>query len=285
MTSGATVVMDSKIADLDNDGVMDLVVALKSTTGTYTGGFETFMGAGGGSFSAREFITTAGPSGSINLGEVWAIDTGDIDGDGDQDIVVGSHTNVFQGYVDIYVNNGVGSGNFSWYQRYVTLGAVNDLKVVDMMEDDLGDPDIIAATSTTYSGGTILLWLNTEGTFGLPDTLGYTFKPEETPNWPDDYVDAQGEALSLGVLHVNNDVFPDIAYGTRSSSLYTGDIYILPAYGTLPVLGQKINQSASGEIITMDIADFNWDNRPDIVVGTRTSATQGRLVAYFGKER
>jgi hypothetical protein len=131
----------------------------------------------------------------------------------------------------------------------------------------------------------ILLWLNTAGTLGIPDTTGYAFQPDETPNWPDDYVNAQGEALSLGVLHVNNDVFPDIAYGTRATSLYTGDIYILPAYGTLPVLGQKINQTVSGEIITMDVADFNWDNRPDIVVGTRTSATQGRLVAYFGKER
>jgi hypothetical protein len=84
---------------------------------------------------------------------------------------------------------------------------------------------------------------------------------------------------------VNNDVFPDVAYGTRSSSLFTGDIYILPGYGTLPPSGQKINQVVSGEVITMDVADFNRDNRPDIVVGTRTSATQGRLVAYFGKER
>ena len=284
ITNGATVIMDSKLDDFDNDGNVDLVVALKSTFGTYTGGFEVFSGSGGGTFSSSHYITTAGPSGSINLGEVWAVDTGDIDGDGDQDIVVGSHTNAYTGFVDVYRNDGVGTGNFSWVARYVTSGAVNDLKVVDMMEDDGDDPDIVAATSTGANTGAVLLWLNNAGTFGVPDTTGYAFEPEETPNWPDDHVDALGEVLSLATLHVNNDVFTDIAYGTRNSAFYTGDIYILPCYGTMPTYGQKINQTDSGEIITMDVADFNKDNRPDIVVGTRTSATQGRLIAYFGKE-
>jgi prepilin-type N-terminal cleavage/methylation domain-containing protein len=285
MTSGATVVMDSKLADFDNDGIIDLVVALKSSFGTYTGGFETFSGSGGGTFSSSHYVTTAGSTGAIVLGEIWAVETGDIDGDGDQDIIVGSHSSAYRGYIDIYRNNGVGTGNFSWMARYAAQSAINDIKVVDMMEDDGEDPDILAATSTSDNNGTILLWLNTGGTFGVPDTTGYAFQPGETPNWPDDWVDAQGEALSLAILHMNNDVFPDVAYGTRNSSSYTGDIYILPAYGTLPVLGQKINQAVSGEIITMDVADFNRDNRPDIIVGTRTSATQGRLVAYFGKER
>ena len=90
---------------------------------------------------------------------------------------------------------------------------------------------------------TLLLWLNTAGVFGLPDTTGYAFQPQETPNWPDDYVVAEGEALSLALLHVNNDLFPDIAYGTRSSVLYTGDIYILPATARCHVQGQKINQT------------------------------------------
>jgi prepilin-type N-terminal cleavage/methylation domain-containing protein len=284
ITSGSTVVMDSKLADFDGDGNVDLVVALKSSFGTYTGGFEIFAGGGGGVFSSSRYVTTAGSTGSIPLGEVWAVETGDIDGDGDEDIIVGSHTNAYTGCIDIYRNNGVSTGNFVWTARYVTNGAVNDLKVVDMMEDDAGDPDILAATSTGVNIGAVLLWLNTAGTFGIPDTTGYAFQPEETPNWPDDYVDALGEALSLASLHVNNDLFTDIAYGTRSSALYTGDIYILACYGTLPTYGQKINTTESGEIITMDVADFNKDNRPDIVVGTRTSATEGRLIAYFGRE-
>ena len=284
ITGGSTVVMDSKLADFNNDGNVDLVVALRSSFATYTGGFEIFSGSGGGTFSSTRYITTAGTTGSINLGEIWAVETGDIDGDGDQDIIVGSHTGLYTGFVDIYRNNGVGTGNFAWVARYVTNGAVNDLEVVDMREDDGNDPDILAATSTGPISGNVILWLNTAGVFGIADTTGYVFPSEATPNWPDDYVNALGEALSLATLHVNNDLFTDVAYGTRSSVLYTGDIYILSCYGTLPTYGQKINQTQAGEIITMDVADFNKGNRPDIVVGTRTSATEGRLIAYFGKE-
>ena len=108
VSSGSTVVMDSKLARLDDDGNIDLVVALKSSFGTFTAAFETFMGGGRGSFSSHQYITTAGTDDGINLGEIWAVETGDIDGDGDQDIVVGSHTNAYLGYVDIYLNDGSG---------------------------------------------------------------------------------------------------------------------------------------------------------------------------------
>ncbi|MCD6379723.1 VCBS repeat-containing protein [bacterium] len=282
-TSGLNEVMDNSLADLDRDGNIDLVVGLKSPIGT-AGAFETFEGSGGGLFSNWRYKTDAGPVDNYPLGEIWAIDTGDIDGDGDMDIVIGSHTSSYTGYIDVYINIGYASGNFAWTSRYISFGAVNDLKVLDMMEDSNGDPDIVVAVNTKANEGEILLWLNDGGTFGVPDTTGYIFPPDVTANMPDDYVITDGEALSLAILNVNNDVFPDIAYGTRSSSLYTGDVYVLPTYGTLPMNGTKINQTASGEIISIDVADFNKDSRPDIVVGTRSSATQGRLVAYFGRE-
>jgi hypothetical protein len=31
----------------------------------------------------------------------------------------------------------------------------------------------------------------------------------------------------------------------------------------------------------MDLGDFNLDNWADLVVGTRSSATQGKLLVYF----
>ncbi len=281
-TSGANVVMDNKLVDLDKDNIADILVGLRSPLGTFSGGFEIWAGAGGGSFSSVQHVTKAGSGGALALGEIWAVESGDFDGDGDQDIVVGSHDNSFVGFIDIYRNNG--SGVFTWHSRYLAPYAVNDLKVVDMKEDDQNDPDILAAVSSGPTSGAVLLWLNDGGTFGQPDTTGYAFDPDETPRWPDDYVNAQGAALCLAILHVNRDVFPDVAYGTRSSVLYEGNIYILQAYGTLPISGQKINQTSSGEIITIDTADFNKDNRPDLVVGTRTSSTQGKLIAYFGRD-
>ena len=150
-----------------------------------------------------------------------------------------------------------------------------------MMEDDAGDMDIVAGVASGATTGYVLLWLNDGGVFGTLDTSGYTFDSDETPRWPSDSVDGPGVVLCLSVLHMNQDVFPDIAYGTRSTLTYKGDIYFLPSYGLLPSAGQKINSSTSGEVIAIDIADLNKDNGPDIIVGTRTSSTQGKLVAYF----
>lgn len=284
ITSGLNEVLDCVYADFDKDGNIDILVGLKSPFGTFNGAFETFRGSGMGVFVPWRYVTTAGEEDAINLGEIWAVDTGDIDGDGDEDIVVGSHLSQFLGCIDIYENTGYASGVFTWHSRYRSFGAVNDVKVLDMMEDDGGDADILAGITTAANMGLVILWLNEDGEFGLPDTTGYVFGPEETENLPDDYVNAQGEVLSLAILRVNNDVFPDVAYGTRNSSFYDGNIYILPAYGTLPISGQQVNHTSTGEIVTMDVADFNKDSRPDIVVGTRSSATQGRLIAYFGRE-
>ena len=281
-TSGMNEVMDSKLADFDMDGDIDILVGLKSPLGT-TGAWEILKGDGTGSFTSSRFQSTAGAGGEFVLGAVWAVEAGDIDGDGDKDVIVGSHVTPYLGYIDVYENIGYSSANFAWHSRYNTRGAVNDIKAVDMMEDDGGDPDIVAATTIAANTGTVLLWLNTAGTFGIPDTTGFTFGAQEIHNMPDDYVDAIGEALSLDVIRINNDVYPDICFGTRSSSLYSGDIYVLPAYGTLPENGTKINTSDLGEIISIAVADFNKDSRPDVVVGTRSSVTQGRLVAFFGK--
>ena len=152
------------------------------------------------------------------------------------------------------------------------------------MADDSGYEDIVVALTTGEGQGYVMLWLNESGTIGVPDTTGYSFGNEVISSLPDDRVYAEGEVLSLAVLYINNDVFPDLAYGTRNSSFYTGNVYVLAAYGTLPAHGTQINQSESGEIVSIDVADFNKDNRPDIVVGTRSTATQGRLVAYFGRD-
>jgi len=282
-TGGVNEVMDSGLADFDGDGNVDIVVGFRSPFGT-VGGFETFRGSGGGSFTSWQYVDAAGPGDIYKLGEIWAVDTGDVDGDGDADIAVGSHTGPYDGFIDIYENTGYATGVFSWRSRYMSYGAVNAIMMLDMNEDDQRDPDIVAGITRADNYGYIILMLNWAGTYGVPDTTGAAFPPDTEPRWPDDYVIGPGEVLSLSTLKVNNDIFPDIVYGTRSSSLYQGNIYVLPAYGTLPENGTRINTTSLGEVIAIDAADFNKDGRPDIVIGTRFSATQGRLVAYFGRE-
>ncbi len=278
-SSGSSVIMDSKLVRLDGDSNLDLIVGLKSSLGTFSGGFQIFMGVGTGAFTSYQYVTTAGADDDISLGEIWAIESADFDGDGDQDIVIGSHTNTYLGYLDVYLNDG--SGTFAWHSRYSVPYAVNDIKAVDMMEDDAGDVDIVAAVSSGALTGQVMLWLNDSCLFGQADTTGYSFGHDETPHLPSDYVDAQGAALCLAILNFNNDGFPDIAFGTRATLLYQGNLYVLPSYGLLPNNGEKINAALMGEIITMAVTDLNKDNSIDIVLGTRNSATEGKLIAYF----
>ncbi len=56
---------------------------------------------------------------------------------------------------------------------------------------------------------------------------------------------------------------------------------MLKTFGLLPTHGHQLNNVSAGEVNTIDLADFNKDLRVDIVVGTRTSITQGKLVVYF----
>jgi hypothetical protein len=282
-SDGSNEAMDLKLSDLDEDGHEDLVVGLKSPFGA-VGGFQVFRGMSNGDFMPAQYVIRACSETEVPLGEIWAVETGDMDGDGDEDIIVGSHISAYTGYIDIYENLGYASGNFAWAQRYQAWGAVNDLKVLDMMNDDDGYHDIVAAVTTGNNTGYIRLWLNEMGTIGVQDTTGYSFADDVRPTLPDDYVYAEGEALSLAVIYINNDVFPDLAYGTRNSNVYTGNVYVLATYGTLPAHGVQINNTSLGEVVSLAVADFNKDSKPDIVVGTRSSATEGRLIAYFGRD-
>jgi hypothetical protein len=283
ITSGTTYVMDSELADLNKDGIKDLIVGLRAPFGTYTGGFQIFRGSSGGGFTSWQYITTALKENPEPLGEIWAVAAGDVNGDGDKDIVVGSKKSEYTGCIDVYINPGY-SGNFHWGARYLTKGAVNDLKLVDMKEDDGNDIDILAAIATAPNTGGVFLWLNNGGAFGRIDSVGTGYGAEMMHALPNDIYDAHGEALSIETAFINRDIFPDVIVGNRESAFYTGNLCLLKTFGLLPTDGIQMNQNLSGEIITIATADFNKDNKPDVVVGTRTSSSQGKLVIYFNDE-
>jgi uncharacterized protein (DUF2141 family) len=280
VSSGGTFVLDSKLVELTNDTNVDLIVGLKGLSGTFTGGFQTFRSSGSGNFVSMQHVTRAGSADEWVLGEVWGVDAGDIDLDGDTDVVVGTHTADYQGYVDTYLNGG--TGTLTWNARYLAIGAVNDLKLINMMEDDGGDIDILAGMSSAPNAGWLACWHNTEGTFGREDTLGYVFPAGVAQRWPNDAVAPNAEVLSLTAARVNPDVFPEVFFGTRKTSFYTGDAQVMETFGMLPTSGRLLNTTSTiGEVVTMQLGDFNLDNLQDLVVGTRSSSTQGKLIIYF----
>jgi type II secretory pathway pseudopilin PulG len=279
-SSGGTYVLDSKLAELTNDSNIDLIVGLRGLPGTFTGGFQTFRSTGSGNFIALQHVTTGGSAGEWVLGEAWGVDAADLNADGLVDVAVGTHTADYQGYIDVYFNEG--NGSLAWHARYATFGAVNDLKLINMMEDDGNDLDIVAGTSSAASDGRIAVWFNTDGSFGRADTTAYAFPDGVTHAWPNDYVAPGAEVLSIAAARVNADIFPEIFFGTRKSAVYTGDVYVMETFGMLPSSGRLLNTSSTiGEVVTLALNDFNLDNLLDLVVGTRSSSTQGKLIIYF----
>ena len=90
------------------------------------------------------------------------------------------------------------------------------------------------------------------------------------------------EVLAIEVANVNPDVFPEVFFGTRDSAFYTGNVYMMETFGALPSAGRQLNSNnSSGEVVTLGVADFNSDRWADLVVGTRSSSSQGKLLIYF----
>jgi hypothetical protein len=98
----------------------------------------------------------------------------------------------------------------------------------------------------------------------------------------DDWIDAGGEVLSLGTALLDPDVFPDVIAGLRTTT-YAGALHVYKGTGFLPSSGTAWSHSGSGEVVTLAVDDFNIDGRPDVAVGTRTAASTGALVVYFGQ--
>ena len=88
------------LGDIDNDGDLDLIVTGKDNSGNYR--LDKYTNDGSGNFSGTSFGTGVS-SGSIALG--------DIDNDGDLDLIVTGWDASGNPRLDKYINDG--SGNFS----------------------------------------------------------------------------------------------------------------------------------------------------------------------------
>jgi len=265
-----------RIAEVDGDGMRDFAVGLKSKLTPFTGGFEIFHQYYTGAFTSGQVETMNG-AGTM-LGNVSAIAFGDLNGDGTNDLVLGSNQGDYWGHVDIFLNDG--SGKFTWKKRLLSKAGVNDLVVTEMHNDADLLPDILVGISDAGNVGGVQVWYNKNGVFGVDDPSGFVYDSDTDKKIPDDYFDAGGEVLTVSAARLDGDIFPEILVGTRSSIFYTGDLMLVRMInGDTKVENIKVN--IAGEVVTIDFADFNKDSNTDIVVTTRTSATAGKLAIYF----
>lgn len=128
--SGNTDVSAIVAGDFDGDGIDDLA----ATTG-YAGLNQSLVmiltSVGDGTFVSKEFLTGYGP--------IW-IDTGDLDGDGDLDLVTANYSS--RSFTRLYND---GEGNFDNYAQLITLRYPKRVALEDVDQD--GDLDITISSN------------------------------------------------------------------------------------------------------------------------------------------
>ncbi len=137
--------------DVNNDGNIDLV------TGTATGTFRVFTGNGSGTFTD---LGASSPFAGVNIGMYSTPTFGDIDGDGDGDMVAGTEAGQFA----TFRNDGAGG----WVRLTGTNNPLNGVNVGSYSApalfdyDDDGDVDLVSGNS---SGGFVVSLNDGAGTF------------------------------------------------------------------------------------------------------------------------
>ncbi len=267
--SSSQTVADSRVVDFDKDGNLDFAIAV--IEGEFTGHVEVWRGDGSGAFSYQATIS-AGVSGT--LGRVTALDVGDINGDGWDDLVVGAVDYTQQSTVHAFlqVPAMVSFGTYIPFQSFSVYGSINDLALVDMVEDGDGDLDLLIASEHWDTAGGIEQWnMGSDFRFGMVTESGRSM---------DDWMPTGGSPVAMRMANLDNDVFPDIIVGTRTAS-YEGTVEIARTFGFMPSAPQLITESSIGTVMTMTVNDFNLDNAADLAVGTQNSGTSGKVFIFY----
>ncbi len=225
-------------ADLDNDGVLDLAVtdSVGNRVGILIGGaFPT--GDGNGAFGSPVFYGTGGnPEG---------IAAGDLDLDGDLDLVTANFGSNSISRLRNTGTNGFGTGVFS-VSSYTTFGGPHAVVLHDF--DDDGDPDVAVANAggisvhlNSLANGVSNLGAAQNYLSGLP--MADLVVADPSRNGIEDLVGAS----VIGAM--------EVFFGNGSSAIGTGTFTI---GGGASTTGTAPDALAAG--------DFNEDGRMDFVI-------------------
>ena len=235
------------LADLNGDGVLDMVVAAAS----FNGNLSVFIGNGDGTFQPAVTYPIAFGAGSVAVG--------DFNGDGKPDIAVGNGTSsnilVFPGNGDGTFGKPVGSFNAIGGAMFIAAG--------DFNKDGKLDLAVMTATGMQIALG------NGDGTFhgslSLPAAFGVNGPP--------------------AVADLNGDGNPDIVYsatnaGGTATSLQPGNVWVMLGKGD-GTFATAVSYPAVKTATGVAIGDLNGDGKPDLVVAD-DAAGAGDVAVLFG---
>ena len=148
MGSGPTAVA---LADIDNDGDLDLLTTNQGTASNPTGSVSVSRNSGLGSFGAYSSVAVGLQPTELVLA--------DVDGDGDLDLLT---ANAADATLSLRLNNGSGTFGGTTTVALPAGSTPSGLRAGDLDAD--GDLDVLVAQGT---GGRVITLLNTAGTFAV----------------------------------------------------------------------------------------------------------------------
>lgn len=239
--------VDSLIADLDNDGVNDLVVLSAEAS---TGNLRVFAGTG------TQYVNLAGSPVMTGIG-TEAVAAGDLDGDGDLDLAVANAVSQ-----NIQLFEDTGGLNFTLAATLSQTGdAPSDIELVDVDGD--GRLDVVASNGARSTRG-VLIRRNQSNSFTFDATVT---------------LDAgNGQAVALATSDLDNDGDADIAVTMLDraeirvfeNNSTPGNLMLAPA-------ATVVTGSNPQAIV---VGDITMDGRADLIIG-RDASLMGSAIEVF----
>ena len=256
-------------ADLDGDGDADLVIGKETAVLYY---FENTGTSADPAFTER--TGTANPLDGIAVGYYGAPAFTDLDGDGDQDLVVGNSNGADRHGEIVYLENTGTATSPGFTQRtgaanpfdHITIASWCSLAFADLDGD--GDPDLVVG--------------NEDGDVHYHENVGTPANPEFALRSGESspVSDINAEERSVPVLvDLDHDDDYDLVIGNRQ-----GKIYYFENTGTTtnPAFTQRIasdnpfHVATTGRYAAPALVDLDGDGDHDLAIGQ-----QNGLIPYF----
>jgi len=245
------------LADLNKDGILDIISNAPSE-----GKLDIYYGLGNG-----RFTNTFQELGDEQWPNLYAIETGDFNNDGNPDIAITYFTDTTETGTHLQILLGDGAGNFTTGQNIVVNSQCNNVRAVDLNKD--GNLDLILAGAGSE---------NETGIF-VSTYLGDGHGNFTEHQFIDLGVGSIKGQIALGDFNEDGNI--DFCYPQSSLGIMRHD------YSTnlLIFLGDGTGSFTQGQTVTVGLepgstwaADFNKDGHIDIACSNRTDATLSILL-------
>lgn len=277
VSNGDTPSMDGAWGDMDGDGDPDLAVANGSDTPN-----QLFRNQGG-SASYTSFVALAGDPAVTIAAPTQALAWGDLDGDGDLDLVTANKRE----RNGLYLNDGAGAfSSVTGGSLVATIGSCRDVVLADLDGD--GDLEAVFANSNYEAN---FLHVNQGGTqAGVQGE--FALLPAGDP-----VVDDLHPSFGVSVADVEQDGDLDLFVANRKGE--DNVLYLNDGAGTFAVAHGLQPSRDGGDSFAATWADVNDDGLPDLYVanqlqtgflylngpGGLTRAQGGQLLAMVQNSR